>query len=192
MSMELPETLSELWSLGWGQMEKGASSRKSGFHHAVVCTEGPDARVMILRGADRDKGLAWFHTDARAPKGSFLPGPVCLVFYDSSLGLQARCLGEGELLVEGPVVDEAWSRSRLFSRKCYLSRLAPGTETQQPDPGLPEALRHRDPTEEESEEGRENFAVLMVRVRRLDVLILHHEGHRRAIFESGRGWWAAP
>lgn len=190
--MELPATLPEMWSLGWGQMEEGARNRKSGFHHAVVATEGPDARVMILRGADQEKGAAWFHTDARAPKGTSFPGSVGLVFYDPALGLQVRCRGEGELLAEGPVVEAAWSQTRLFSRRCYLSGLAPGTATDEPDPGLPDHLRHRDPTEEESEAGRVNFAVLMVEVRRMDVLVLHHEGHRRAVFESGKAWWAAP
>jgi hypothetical protein len=58
-------------------------------------------------------------------------------------------------------------------------------------------LENRDPSEAESEAGRQNFAVVVCQVRQIDWLFLTPYGHRRANFTwngSGqlRTCWLVP
>lgn len=198
---QAPGTLAEVLDDAWQRLERGARDRRSGFHTGVLATlgdDGPDARTVVLRGADREQAQLRFHSDARAAKLAQLArcAEACFVAYQSPVQLRLR----GTIGVYGPgdpICDAAWASTRPGSRRCYLVEPAPGARLEGAGDGLPEQLRERAPLPSETEAGRENFRVLRLEVRTLDWLWLAARGHRRARFsrQAGEPWiasWCVP
>ena len=178
----------------WAALETGAARRKHAFHTGMLLTvgeRGPRGRVVVCRGADLATRRVWCHTDARAGKvGEVLADARAgWTFYDSAGGLQVRLEGRADWHCGDEVAREAWDRSTLLARRCYLSALGPGAAVGAPDSGLPGELVDREPTEEESRSGFVNFGVLSVTVERVEWLKLGFEGHTRAAWEWEGGLW---
>ena len=74
---------------------------------------------------------------------------------------------------------KGWELSRLSSRKCYLTKKAPSSITKLPEDGIPEHLKGIDPSQDESEKGYDNFAVIENQIQNIDWLYLASSGHRR-------------
>ncbi len=180
------------------QLERGASQRKSAMHTPVVATQDADQRIMVLREFDAEQRLLRFHTDARSPKCATIGegDPVSVLFYDSDTKTQIRARGNGRIEHYGPAADAAWEASTTFARRCYLAQDAPGAVSDEGTSGLPEWAEGIQPSEDQVAPARENFAVLLVTLDRLDWLYLANSGHRRAVFTAGKqGWsgnWAVP
>ena len=199
-------TLDAALDAAWTQLSEGVRNRRHGFHTPTLATLAPDgqpqARVMVLRRAEPARRVALFHCDVRSPKASEVRADprAALLFYDFKNKTQVRATARAEVLTDDPDVEAAWERTRLQSRRCYLAPHPPTADTgdadEPPPPNLPEHLIHRDPTEEESEAGRANFAVIRCHLKTLDWLYLEHTGHRRARFEwNGERWlgrWVEP
>ena len=63
--------LNEIWTL----LQKGVSEREEDFRLPVVIVnseQGADGRIVVLRGAFKDKNILRFHTDYRSPKIDYL------------------------------------------------------------------------------------------------------------------------
>jgi pyridoxine/pyridoxamine 5'-phosphate oxidase len=182
----------------WGRLARAARDRRSAWHLpalATVAADGaPHARILVLRRVAREARQLRLHTDVRTAKVAELAAEprVALLFYDSGARLQLRVGGTASILASGPEVEEAWLAARPFSRRCYTAPLAPGTVADAPVSGLPAALETREPTLEESEAGRPNFAIVQVEVERLEFLHLAFTGHRRGLFrfDAATGTWA--
>ena len=175
------------------RLKRGASDRKSAFHCPVVATADADARVMVLRAFDEDGWTLRFHTDSRAPKVAVIgeSAPVGVLFYDAEAKIQIRCRGTGRIERHGPIADAAWEEASNFARRCYLGE-GPGAVSEEPTSGLPERFEGVEPSDEDLEPARENFAVLLVRVEEADWFYLSNDGHVRAQFLHGKGRWVAP
>jgi 3-hydroxyisobutyrate dehydrogenase len=157
----------------------------------------PSGRVLTLREADAAGGRLRFHVDRRSPKfADWTRQPVvAAVFYDAAARWQVRAKGLAELHMGDVVARAAWEASHPMSKRTYLTELAPGAEMEWDDESTyPEELTVRRPTEEESEPGFANFAVMWFRVLDLDSLRLKRTGHQRVrIAETtGRAWRVAP
>ena len=183
------------------RLTHAAKNRRSPMHTPVVATSDVDARVMVLREFDADAWTLRFHTDARAPKVTTIatdPRMVVLL-YDAPSKIQIRVRGIGEVLTDDPVTDSAWASSANFARRCYLGE-GPGCISDTPSSGLPPEFEGVEPTAEEVEPGRPNFAVLRITLQELDWFYLAHTGHVRAQFtrsaeEGDIGWqgrWVTP
>lgn len=190
-----PTSLGDVLESIWTELEIGAAKAKHGFHQPVLATTdangAPHARTVVLRKADRVAALVACHTDARSPKLDQLRAnpTAAWCFYDKTKRIQVRATGEITIHTDDAVADEHWQRSPTRSRRCYLAPAVPGSETDHPSPNLPEHVQDREPTPEESELGRANFAVLRCTLRELDYLELHHDGHVCARFVSRDGSW---
>jgi len=182
--------LAEITSLWAG----AARSRHSPFHTPIVCTakeESPFPRVMVLREAT-DDGLNFrFHTDARSQKALDIgmESPVAVLGYDPDLRIQLTVRGIGRIDRDGTYAETAWDGSALSSRRCYLAAHPPGTPVSEPISGLPAHLLDRSPTEAESQDGRMNFAVLLIEALELEWLKLTSCGNKRALFRRDRDQW---
>jgi hypothetical protein len=170
----------------------GAERGRDGFHTFVIgnqTDDGVDLRTVVLRGVEPGDHSIFCHTDFRSPKVRDLKKypVVSLLFYDPQRKFQLRMQAVAEVINQGHLADKHWMRSRLSSRKCYLTSLAPGTYLETPGDAIPGSLLGRDPYLDESEEGRPNFAVIHFRVHRIDWLYLSSQGHRRAVFEYREG-----
>ncbi len=188
----------------WARLGRAVVDRRSPWHTPVLATVtadgAPALRVLVLRGVARAERRLRLHTDIRSAKvGEIAAEPrVGLLFYDKAAKLQLRVSGTAQVAHDGAEADSAWAATRLFGRRCYTAPVAPGTPAPGPVSGLPAELEHREPTREESETGRPNFAIVLVEVVRLEFLHLAVTGHRRGVLTwdpHGRGWegrWLVP
>ena len=190
--------LQEILEMIWSELRDGVRNRHHGFHLPVLssCAEGvPDARVVVLRRVEVDERIVQCHTDQRAPKVAGLRANprVHWLFYDFERRMQLRVQATAEVLTEGPVFDAAWDGSSLDARRCYLAPRAPGADSPQASANLPPTHLTSHPSLEESELGREQFAVVCSRVDSIDWLHLASDGHRRArfSFSDSAGWSAS-
>jgi len=197
---ELPgddASLQAILAAAWTMLERGAARADDDGHWPVLASVdsrdpervAPDARVVVLRRADRVATELEIHSDARAHKLAQL-GAVpraCLVFHDRGRDVQLRVHGEVRVHVGDALARAAWNRLSASSRRAYLAPRLPGEPTDTPDANLPDAFRTRLPDVAEAEPGFARFAVLVLEVRALDWLRLDRAGHQRAHFE----WTAA-
>jgi hypothetical protein len=116
---------------------------------------------------------------------------VGVLAYDPAAKLQIRLEGTALVDTAGQVADSAWAASSLWARRCYAAPFAPGEETGMPHGNLPETLTDRQPTEDEAEEGRTNFAVVVLTMDRVDWLHLAAAGHRRGLHVRSDSAWSA-
>jgi pyridoxamine 5'-phosphate oxidase len=172
-------------------LERGANERRDAFHTAAVCTIGlnnsPEARTAVFRRLLKNPFALCCHVDCRSPKAAEIRANprVSWLFYHATEKLQIRIRGRGTLHTDDELADAQWRASNLFSRRCYCG-VAPTTVVDEPSSGLPEFLRERQPTAEESNAlGRANFAVLKTVAEELDVYELNVRGHRRLLFVFG-------
>jgi pyridoxamine 5'-phosphate oxidase len=197
-------TLEDAQTAIWQMLARAVRDRRSAWHTPVLASIGrdgaPKARVLVLRAADRPSRTLRLHTDSRTAKVEEIAREprVSLLFYDAGARLQLRASGLAHVARDGDVADAAWAATRMLGRRCYTAPLAPGSPAPGPVSGLPEALEHREPTRAESESGRPNFSVVLIRLEELEFLQLAFAGHRRGAFRisaDGNGWtgrWLIP
>ena len=196
MTLEIkPATLDAVLADIWARLVRGGADRRSAFHTPVVASIGadgiPQQRVMVLRKCVEANATMRFHTDLRSAKVREIGsgGPVSVLGYDAGAKIQIRASGHGLLSDTDEIANAAWIASSPSSRRCYLTRYAPGSVADKPMSGLPAALENRVPERSETEAGRVNFAVLTVRLDTLEWLYLAHDGQVRARFAHGEGGW---
>ena len=155
---------------------------------ATVSADGPEARVLILRAFDVETRTLTFHTDTRSAKvpALTLDARVAVTFYDAARKLQLRTGGEATLHVGNALANARWQASSASSLRCYLG-IAPGATSAQPTTGLPPDLEGVIPGRAGLTAGEENFAVLQVKLQRLEWLYLHSRGQRRALYRWDAG-----
>jgi hypothetical protein len=194
-----PTTLDAVWADLWSRLERGVTQRTDAFHACTLATvgeDGADARIVVLRHADRERAQLRFHTDRRSAKLAQLTqdARVCLLFHGQAMQLRLR--GTARIEQDGALGDAAWAATGFMSRLCYLTEAAPGTPSAEPISGLASALMGAQAPLALTEPGRAHFALVTVEVQAIDWLQLFASGQRRAGFSrSGAGWmgnWLVP
>jgi pyridoxamine 5'-phosphate oxidase len=153
---------------------------------------------MVLRKADRATGVFRFHSDIRSTKIAAIKrqNVISIVGYDPGAKIQLRASGTAMIVSNGSLVDAAWSATSLSGRRSYLTIMPPGTPSNAATSGLHPSFEGTTPTHAESEEGRQNFSLILATLDRLEWLHLAASGHRRAAFtRSGNDWagtWLVP
>jgi pyridoxamine 5'-phosphate oxidase len=187
-------TLESILAAAWTGLERGAASAAEDWHWPVLasveaCSPAADARVVVLRRAERTLRELEVHSDARAHKLVQLHAHprACLVFHDRRRQLQLRAWVHATVHAGDPTARRAWDRLPGSSHRTYLAPRTPGEPTPAPDPNLPSDLRAALPDRTEAEPGFARFAALVLRVQRLEWLRLDRTGHQRARFE-----WSDP
>lgn len=184
------DDLSAIHRACWQALDTAARTRQHPWRLmalATVAEQGPDRppsaelRHVVLREVAAEAGTLRFFTDARSPKaGQLVRHPeATLLFWDPGPGWQLRARVTLSIETSGLAVSSRWARLKMSpAAQDYLSPLPPGTPLAHP---LPERGT------------REHFAVVSARVREIDWLELHADGHRRALFDAdGRGQWLTP
>ncbi len=171
----------------WKHLDLGVIDRHHPFHtpvFATSCNNEANLRTVVLRRFWRKspRGLA-FHTHLGAPKVAEIQANpnVSWLFYHVEEKLQIRLKGKAEVLNEGELFEEQWNSTHPFSRRCYIGD-APTLPREKPSHGLPDHLIDRQPTMEESELGRANFAVIFSTINSIDCMELDFLGNRRSLF----------
>ncbi len=177
--------LDEIWTL----LEEGVKDRRHGFHTPVAATmrnEGGAAlRTVVLRHVDRESRSLQFHTDIRSKKIADLKADprLSFLFYDRGAQTQVRVEATATVSHNDEVTAAAWEKLSPENRREYLASEQPGEPSAWPTSGLPPEFQDRDPTEEESKKGYQDFAVISANFSNLEWLYVCHEGHRRARFD---------
>lgn len=196
-----PEQLDAVLKSVWEALARGAMHPGSPFRTTVLATGAqrePRLRTVVLRHFEREARLLACHTDCRSTKVEEIARTprVQWLFWDAERRIQLRASGQAVVSTEGHLVDNVWERAPAGARLGYLTEAPPGTRSEARWTGLPATLCERDPTEKESERGRENFALIACQVDELDWLQLGRYGHARAQFrwEDGRldASWVVP
>ncbi len=185
---KIPYTLHEIEKEIWKSLVLGAERGRDGFHTFVIgnrTDDGVDQRTVVLREVEPKENQIFCHSDARSTKMADLKKypQVSLLFYDAQRKFQLRMQALASVYESDYNADRHWVRTRLSSRKCYLTTLPPGAFLEMPSDSIPEEFLGRDPYMEESEKGQENFALITFQITRIDWLYLSSQGHRRALFQ---------
>ena len=185
MSTSSKENTHQIFEDIKSNLTRGVKDRKHAFHNPVFCNVdqdgGVDSRVVVLRKFDPINMILNFHTDYRSPKVSNLKqnNKSMLVFYDHKLKIQMRIKTTSIINYQNEIAKEMWDKTKLLSRKCYLTSKDPSSLTTLPEDGIPEHLIGKEPEFEESEKGYKNFTVIENKINEIDWLYLEISGHRR-------------
>jgi pyridoxamine 5'-phosphate oxidase len=171
--------LDTLLAHAWQRLKRGVNDRHAPARHPTLATVAPDgqpqARTVVLRGADAQAGVLEVHTDLRSAKIADLQTTprAALHVWEAQAHLQLRISVTVDILT-GDAVQAAWLRVPDTSRVAYGTNPAPGQPiadalayTKTPDPAA--------------------FAVLRMTVQAMDVLHLGPQ-HRRALFTRAANW----
>ena len=181
----LDETLKEIISL----LFQGFKKRKSNFHNTVLCTVTsdlkPEARTVVLRNFSMDDFTIKIHSDKRSNKILDISKNknTCLVYYDPSKKIQLRVRGTA---VFDDDLKPSWEKLKNWSRRCYLTDLSPGSDSNSATSGFSEKFSNTAPSLNESEKGFKNFMVIKILIEEIEWLFLASQGHRRALFKVKR------
>lgn len=182
--------------------DRGAAWRIPVFASGGI--DGPEARSVVLR-AVRDGGwLLQIHTDLRSAKIAAIASDprVEMCFWDPASSEQLRCRGRAMQVSDADRVERIWRDLPVGSRLPYLfggdDLASPGQPIDHPSNALPNgSAADGRLSKEETEIGRDVFAVIEVQVRSWDWLHIIGSGQRRARFETDAdgavsGSWLVP
>ena len=183
----LTYTLTEIEKDCWLRLLNGSLRSKDLFHNPVVANimgNLPVTRTVVLRKVITAEKKLFLHTDVRSSKWNDLQQNenTSWLFYDSAARLQIRAAGKSTLHQNDAIADAAWQNTSAASRKTYMGAISPSQKSDLPTSGLPERFLKTNPTLEESEAGRKNFAVICTHANWLEWLWLNSGGHKRAAF----------
>jgi 3-hydroxyisobutyrate dehydrogenase len=191
--------LPELEQDCWDRLVTGAVKSRTPFHTPSIATlhQGEvSLRTVVLRKTLPTERELRFHTDIRSPKWQELSQnpSISALFYDAIDRIQLRVKGKAVLHHTNEITAEAWQKTSLSSRKCYLTRFSPSSFSEESTSGLTDDIEHENFTLAESESGYSNFGIVSIHVQSIDWLWLNHAGHRRAFFdyEKGVSSWLIP
>jgi 3-hydroxyisobutyrate dehydrogenase len=183
----------------WDRLVTGAVKSRTPFHTPSIATlhQGDvSLRTVVLRKTLPTERELRFHTDVRSPKWQELSQnpSISALFYDATDRIQLRVKGKAVLHQTNEITAEAWQKTSLSSRKCYLTLFSPSSFTDVSTSGLTDDIEHENFTLAESEMGYSNFGIVSIHVQSIDWLWLNHAGHRRAYFdyEKGVNSWMIP
>lgn len=172
----LEETLNDVWQ----RLGRGVADRKAPARHPVLATVGEtggEARMVVLRGADRATSCLEVHTDAASTKVKELRANpnASLLIWDQKARLQIR-LRVTISIAEGDA--DIWARVPDTARGVYGGTPPPGASIDSPHDHAQNPTPAR-------------FAVLTGHIREIETLTLDTP-HRRARFCDGSAQWIAP
>lgn len=187
--MKRYSNLDELLNHIWNVVEIGAQDPAHPYHtptFGTVSSNGPSLRTVILRKVDTQERSLIFHSDSRAQKIKEIQNNsrVTWHFWSPESNEQLRLMGEASLHFDDELANEVWQSNHPKSLKIYVKPIAPGTEVDEPQSGLPEKVESAKlSNHDEVEAGRKYFAVVRTRIDEIDFLHLHKDGNYRAHFK---------
>jgi pyridoxamine 5'-phosphate oxidase len=181
----------------WTRLRRAADDPSSPLRLMSVATSNvngrPSNRTLVLRGADRDAALIWFHTDRRSPKLTHLKANpyVSSVVYDPENRVQIRLDGKVTLHQGDSIAKHHWEQVSMAVRSAYGLPQGPGNRIEQPDPRA--QVISQQIKSGRAEDGWQNFTVIEVAVDVIDWLQLGYGNQqRRAVLRAETGWKVEP
>ena len=185
---------SDIFSHQWNQLELAVKDSKHNYHLFALSTidiNSPDIRTVVLRNVNKNEYSISFHTDNRSPKfKQITKNPkVSILFYDIQARTQIRMTGTASICGDENILRSLWDKLSKESKKCYMGEIAPSHPLNEET--IINKLERNDP-----DQGYINFTRVNISVLKMEVLLLHHLGHRRIEFnldnnENDHRWLAS-
>tara|TARA_B100001250_G_C19691648_1_gene740581 strand:- start:56 stop:637 length:582 start_codon:yes stop_codon:yes gene_type:complete len=171
----------DIFSNQWNQLELAVKDAKHNYHLFALSTidaNSPDLRTVVLRNVNKNKYSISFHTDIRSPKfKQITKNPnVSVLFYDVQARTQIRIIGTASICGDEDMLKSLWGKLSKESKDCYMGEVPPSG----PLHGRTTINKIK---ETNPDDGYNNFARVTIHVSKMDVLLLHHLGHRRIEFK---------
>jgi len=189
-----PESeLTEILDHVWGMLVRGGADKKHAYHFPVLATYGSlgiEQRTVVLRKADKAVRQLICYSDQRTRKVDDLQDNTSAhwLFYDHGSKEQIRAKVSVRLHHQDQEAQRVWQDIPPSARGDYVGPLPPGTRSQEYTDNLPPSFREQ-PTEENTQQGIENFVLIVSEVQQLDFLKLRRDGHLRAKFTWNESQW---
>ena len=173
------------------EIRRGVLDKKHPFRFITLCTVQngiPEARYVVLRKVDEEFNF-YTYTDVRTSKVKAIQSNpmVSALLYHPQTRVQVRVLASAIIHHKDSSASDHWSRVQGDAQKAYNSILAPGEFISVPEQAY---------TWEEELSNAENFAVILLKLYKLDILQLNGLEHLRAAFNfTAEGWqgeWLVP
>ena len=185
---------SDIYSNQWEQLKLAVKDPKHNYHLfalSTIDTNSPNIRTVVLRNVNENEHLISFHTDIRSPKFTQITkNPnVSGLFYDIQSRTQIRMTGTASICGDENILRFLWDKLSKESKKCYMGEIAPSHPLNEET--IINKLERNDP-----DQGYINFTRVNISVLKMEVLLLHHLGHRRIEFnldnnENDHRWLAS-
>jgi len=182
----LPETTAPIWRA----LQSACRNVDNPFRTPILSTIDtetlrPLARTVVLRQVDPDRASLIFHTDRRSPKVKQITNhpSVEWLFYDPATGIQIRAAGAATIRSNDEVSSNAWAKVPAANRPNYCAVVPPGTHLENNAAIFPHEWPPEGPSDEQTESGMANFAVVVTRVSSFDWLQLSAPVNRRLQFQ---------
>jgi 3-hydroxyisobutyrate dehydrogenase len=182
MVNNLPNNTLEIMKNEWDELLKAVKNAAHVYHlFALSTADGnkPELRTVVLREVDNDKYIISFHTDTRSPKyKQILNNPaISALFYDPVRRIQLRVKGSASPSNDKKLLKTLWSKLNEDSRQCYQGDLAPSDTL--PNDIIINQIPNKSTDTDKSMYGFENFTRITIQVTEIEILMLHHLGHKR-------------
>ena len=192
----LEHSLKHCWNLLFQAYVKRNHPMRTAYL-ATQSTDGPRVRTIVLRKSNAEERRLLFFCDVRSPKVQHLKknSQAEVLFYDPKKKVQIRANGDIQIEQGSSLCKEYWTQLNRAGRSSYAAVPNPGAAMEEDQTGLPENWAESFPLSF-TEYAFQNFCLLHLEVRELDLLHLHPEGHQRAGFNwNGQDWgktWRIP
>ncbi len=169
------------------ELAVSVKNRHHGFHTPVFSNLDKkfniQNRIVVIRSFDSESFSINFHTDIRSSKIPEIErnNRTSFLFYDSKIKIQLKIRSESIIHHNNEICLSAWKRTKLASRKCYLTTKPPSSKSKLPTDAIPVKLKGIDPNEKESQAGYKNFTVIENKIEKIEWLKLSYSGHRRLL-----------
>lgn len=173
------------------EIRRGVVDKKHPFRFITLATVQngiPEARYVVLRKVDEQFNF-YLYTDARTTKVKAIQSNpmVSVLLYHPQKRVQVRVQTSAMIHHKDSLASDHWTRVQGDAQKAYNSILAPGEFISVPEQAY---------TWEEELSNAENFAVILLKPCKLDILQLNGLEHLRAAFNfTAEGWqgeWLVP
>ena len=149
------------------------------FTIATINDKIPEIRTVVLRDFNFEKYQISFHTDTRSPKyNQVKSNPVIsALFYSTQKRTQLRLHGNATICKDKSLLNTLWSNLNKDSRECYQGEVPPSEN-------IPKPKIINDTSRNMS--GFENFSRISIEIGSIEILRLHHLGHKRLLCDISK------
>ena len=143
-----------------------------------------EIRMVVLRNVINNHSI-FFNADWRSPKVDQLKknNNAMALFYDSVRRVQLRLNCSAVINYDNKISKSIWEKTPLQSRKCYMGPFSPSDKLDNYHPNIPLNYLKQDPDKDISQNGYKNFCSIELKINKIDILQLHHDGHIRFEFD---------
>ena len=149
------------------------------FTIATINDKIPEIRTVVLRDFNFEKYQISFHTDTRSPKYNQVKSnpAISALFYSTHKRTQLRLHGNATICKDKSLLKALWSNLNKDSRECYQGEVPPSGK-------IPKPKIINDTSRSMS--GFENFSRISIEIYSVEILRLHHLGHKRLLCDISK------